>query len=84
MWPSSVLATERVGAEMQRQGVTARTWTREDLMSTSDFKTPALEKKSGRLRAAFVAPFVSEETVALKALRRLRPVRGPLLVECGR
>ena len=40
------------------------------------------EKKAGRLREACGAPHVSEE--ALKVLRRLRPLQGPLLVECGR
>ena len=79
-----VSGTKRVSAELRRHGVTARSWTREDLISTSALRTPAREKKMGRLRAAFVAPHVSKESLALQALRRLRHMQGPLLVDFGR
>ena len=52
-------------------------------MRSSALQTLARESKNGRLRAAFLAPHVSEEALALKVLRRLRYLRGPLLVECG-
>ena len=72
--------TRQVGAEFRRQGVAARTWAGEDLISSSALRTFA-HKKAGRLREAFGAPHESEE--ALKALLRLRPLQGSLIVECG-
>ena len=71
---------QQVGTELRKQGVTARTWTVVDLTTTpSALRTLARECKNGRLRAAFVSPHVSEESVALKVIRRHRLLKGPLL-----
>ena len=59
-------------------------WTGTELTEPSAFRSLARECKNGRLRAAFVAPHVSEESGVFKALERLRALKGPLLVECGR
>ena len=50
----------------------------------SAFRSLARECKNGRLRAAFVAPHVSQESVVFEALERLRASKGLRLVECGR
>ena len=66
--------------ELRKHGVTARVWTGDELTEPSAFRSLARECKNGRLRAAFVAPHVSEESMVLQMLERLRLLRGPLLV----
>ena len=75
--------TRQMCEELRKQGVTARMWSGTELTDPSAFRSLARERKNSQLRAAFVAPHVSEESVVLRVLERLRFVRGPLLVECG-
>ena len=53
----------------------ARMWTGDELTELSDFRSLARECKNGRLRAALVAPHVSQEPVVLKTLERFRLLR---------
>ena len=64
--------TRQVSDELRKQGITARMWTGGELAEPSACRSLARESKNGRLRSAFVAPHVSEESMILKVLDRLR------------
>ena len=53
----------------------ARMWTGDELTELSDFRSLARECQNGRLRAALVAPHVSQEPMVLKTLERFRLLR---------
>ena len=72
--------TRQIGNELRKQGVTARMWTGTELTESSAFRSLAHECKNGRLRAASVAPRVSQESVVFKALERLRALNGLFLL----
>ena len=76
--------TRQVCNELRKQEITARMWTGDELTEPSAFRSLARECKNGRLRAAFMAPHLSEDSMVLKVLERLRALKDPLLVECGR
>ena len=75
---------QQVGAELRKQGVTARTWTEVDQRNPVHCEHWHVNARTVDCVRLLWLHTVSEESVASKVLRRLRPLKGPLLVECGR
>ena len=64
--------TRQVSNELKKQEITARVWTGDELAEPNAFRSLAHDCKNGPLRAAFVAPHGSEESMILEVLDRLR------------